>query len=398
MATGFIDYYSPFELLEFYESDALFAKVVDMLADDAALTGFSLSGISRAATEYLQKQLDSLEWDITAAEALRYQRIFGGALIFILTDEENLERPLQPGESVKGLMVYHSGQCVPHLDREGNPESFLIRTNSREFTVHHSRCLLFKSDPLPDHATDPITGFWGIPMFIRIHDALDTVNSAHAKMAKILNNAVQPVFMVSNLAELLNTEEGERNVQRRIEAASIGKGLYSTAIISEQDSFKYASGTDFLVDNARIVDQTYEILCAVTGIPKHILTDSTTADTTRRHVLGGQDRSSPELYQNLIRDLQIHQLKPALLRLLEIITEAGAAAGELKEPERAKVSFLPLYPAKPLDAAAGELKAAQATLKRVQTVQQYMNMEAITPEEARKILRTKDNSFLEAER
>ena len=74
-------------LAQMYEDDGILAKIIDMPAEDAAGTGFDLVGISPAAADYYTAELDRLAWEDAAADAVRWQRLFGGAVIIPIVDD-----------------------------------------------------------------------------------------------------------------------------------------------------------------------------------------------------------------------------------------------------------------------------------------------------------------------
>lgn len=381
-------YYTPDQLIQFYEADGLFAKCVDMPAEDAAGAGFKLEKISKAAAEYYQDQLENLKWEDVAETALRWQRLFGGALIVVKTDGGgSTETPLrlQTVRRVCGLSVFDSAHVLPTISRDGKPENYRISTGGSSLVVHPSHCLLFRSSPLPEKVEDPVIGFWGALMYGRIEAALKAVHVAHSTPLKILNR-FQSVYRMRGLSWMMSTEQGQRNLLDRMEVFDVCRGLFSAAIIGEGDEYKMLSAPGTLSEAVALVNQTWGMLSASSGIPQTLLVGNPVPDSgekIRAPLKKGRDESAFEVYASFIRSIQVQQLKKPILRLLEIIGQAGVNAGALTAPERAMIRFNPVFPGPLVEAVQRDLKEANLELARAQTIQQYIDSGIITHEEAR---------------
>lgn len=397
MNYSFSGLYSPQDLTELYEGDGLLAKIVDMPAEDAVGAGFALEGIGSKATEYYQGQLDLLQWERMAETAIKWQRLYGGALMVVLADDGGrIEQPLQlqTVQRVDGLLVFDSAHITPRMDREGKPEMFSVETGRLSFDVHTSRCLTFRSDPLPEQADDPITAFFGSPLYVRINEALSQVYASQGARVRMLNRFSQTVYKISGLAELLSTEQGEQQLSNRMEVFDLSRGLFSSVVIGEGDSLLQVRPTAPLTEAAGLINSAWSMLSAVTGIPLSILTGGHVLDSgakIRAPLQKTADDDSPQLYASFIKDIQMKQIKNPLQRLLTIIGRAGVAAGALDKLEPVRIKFNPLYPASPVEAADNELKAAQSELARAKAICQYARAGVFTPDEAMKIIRKRSN-------
>ena len=393
MKYSFSGHYAPADLTELYKSNGLLAKIVDMPAEDASGADFSLEGISAKAVEYYERQLELLQWESTAETALKWQRLFGGALIVVLADDGGrIEQPLklQTVRQVDGLLVFDSSQIIPRINQEGRPESFTISTDKVTFEAHPTRCLAFCSDPLPEHTDSSVTAFFGRPLYVRINRALSDVYTAHGAGVRAMETLSKSVYRLSGLSALLSTERGERELLNRMEALDLSRGLLSTVVIGEGDSYTTAPPPADMTEIAGLIDSSWDMLSAVTGIPEIILTGKHIMDDgskNRSPFKRTKDESAHDLYESFIRDIQVKQIKKPLRRLLKIIGRAGIAAGALEELEPVRIKFNPLYSAPPLEAASNELKEAQAELTRARTIGQYVRAGVFTPDEAKKIIR-----------
>lgn len=386
----------PAFLPESYEQNGLFAKIVDMPAEDATLKGFDLEGISRPARSYYRQELERINWPEAASTALKWQRLFGGALVVVFADDGNgLEDPLnlERVQAVDGLQVFDSTVVQAELDAEGEPVSFTLNSKRACCTVHPSRCLLFRSDPLPERATDPAREFWGALLYQRIEKEIQDVLVSHGYAPKMLQNAGGAVLKVPGLSEIMATEQCEKRAVERIQMLDALRGMLTTIFIDTGDEYQAFPLPETMTRIAALINGTWTALAACTGIPADFLVGEH-IPFTEGEMKGTWKTNSPhdskKLYAAFIRGIQEDVLKGPLLRLLEIIGRAGVAAGELRTVEPVRVKWKPIFPARGVEAAYNDLKRAQVQRKRAETLAGQVAGGIITPTEARRIIKGKN--------
>lgn len=68
-------------LTTIYEGNGLFAKIIDTPAEEAIKHGFTLKDVSdKAVEDFVAESLDELDWEELAMTAIRWTRLFGGAI------------------------------------------------------------------------------------------------------------------------------------------------------------------------------------------------------------------------------------------------------------------------------------------------------------------------------
>lgn len=382
-------------LAQMYEADGILSKIVDMPAEDAAGTGFDLVGISPAAADFFTAELDRLAWEDAAADAVRWQRLFGGAIIIPGVDDgRRLTDPLDPDRvrRVDSLHVFSAACARPNIDSQtGTAESFTVQTPGSSFTVDSSRALLFKSDtPPPEQAADDNAAFWGIPLFYRIRDALQNAALSSGAPARILGTMGQSVLKVQGLSGILSTAEGSAALADRLALMDAVRGLCGTLMIDMSETYQTAPTPPALTETAGIINSVWTALASVSGIPARVLAGGVVLDSgsaIRAPFKKGADLSSQEQYQDYIKRIQILTLKKPLLQLLHILTRAGLQSGRLIRAEPLHIRFRPLYPPPPLEQAENELKDAETELTRARTLQTYIEQGALDRKEALALLR-----------
>ncbi len=99
-------------LTEHYEENGLFAKIIDAPAEEAIKHGFELDTDNPDAAQLLDDALDALEWTEKAATAIKWARLYGGAVIVMLIDDgHGLEEPLDR-VGLADLMTSEAGEDI----------------------------------------------------------------------------------------------------------------------------------------------------------------------------------------------------------------------------------------------------------------------------------------------
>lgn len=379
-----------------YEENGLFSKIIDIPADDAVSSGFDY-GVNDVDLEtFINDSLDELDFEEKASEAIRWSRLYGGALmVMIIDDGGELTEPVN-WDGVRGideLLVFERPLVTPDYnsiynskpnDRKwskfGMPEFYDISpAYGNAFRVHESRCLLFKNGKLPQSSTKTEYRFFGIPEYIRIHKAVQETVTSHGNGVKLLDRAVQAIYKMNNLATLLETDEGEDTVLRRLRIIDMAKGIInSIAIDAEGEDYDYKTVTFSGVKD--IVDSACNMLSAVSNIPQTKLFGRSPAGEN------STGESDMENYYSFVGQIQKLNLKKNMGILLDVILAAGKYKGEFEEIPDYSLNFKPLWSLSEAEQANVNQTKAQTELTKAQTAQVYVDMQALDASEVRKRL------------
>ena len=384
-------------LSAFYEGNGLFAKIIDAPAEEAVKNGFTVEGISHKATENLYRTaLDSLKFEEVFSTAIKWARVFGGALaVMLINDGRGIDEPLDWNKirSIDEIVVYDRSVIQPgepmltnvardpfkKRARFGMPEYYTVYSRHGTFRVHESRCLIFRNGRLPENCSNANYRFWGAPEYLRIRKAVENVEISNSAGVRMLSRAIQAVYKVKDLSALLATAEGEDAVLRRIQAIDLARGLLNTVVID-------AEGEDYDFKNfslsgvGEVISQSFTFLSAVSGIPRKILTGMTATG------LKNTDNTSMEVYYNLVERIQALMVKKNLRYLLAVIFQAGKNRGEIPGVPSIKIRFFSLWSMSALEEAECKAKREQTRLIKAKTAEMYVDMGVITSEEVRKNL------------
>lgn len=387
------------QLTGLYEGNGLFSKIIDTPAEEALKHGFDLNLKSDELNAFVEDALDDLEWEERAATAIKWTRLYGGALIVMLIDDgRGLEEPVdwEHIRSIDELRVYERSIVQPdyaslyqqdyggkgvgnRVSKFGQPEYYYVSSIYGSFKVHESRCLVFRNGVLPERTSNATYLFWGMPEYVRIRRALRETVTAHTDSVKLLERSVQAIYSMKGLASLLTTDDGENQVLKRLQLVDTSRGLLnSIAIDSEGEQYDFKT---FQFSGVKdVIDATCNMLSALTNIPQTILFGRSPAG------MNATGDSDFESYYNFVEKIQRLMLKRNLRTLLDVVFRAGIASGDVAEEPDYKLEFKPLWSLSDTEQAAVDQTKAQTALVKAQTAQAYVDMQALDPTEVRRRL------------
>ena len=387
------------QLTGLYEGNGLFSKIIDAPAEEALKHGFDLNLKSDELNAFVEDALDDLEWEEKAATAIKWARLYGGALIVMLIDDgRGLEEPVdwEHIRSIDELRVYERSIVQPdyaslyqqdyggkgvgnRVSKFGQPEYYYVSSIYGSFKVHESRCLVFRNGVLPEQTSNATYLFWGMPEYVRIRRALRETVTAHTDSVKLLERSVQAIYSMKGLASLLTTDDGENQVLKRLQLVDTSRGLLnSIAIDSEGEQYDFKT---FQFSGVKdVIDATCNMLSALTNIPQTILFGRSPAG------MNATGDSDFESYYNFVEKIQRLMLKRNLRTLLDVVFRTGIASGDMAEEPDYKLEFKPLWSLSDTEQAAVDQTKAQTALVKAQTAQAYVDMQALDPTEVRRRL------------
>lgn len=387
------------QLTGLYEGNGLFSKIIDTPAEEALKHGFDLNLKSDELNAFVEDALDDLEWEERAATAIKWARLYGGALIVMLIDDgRGLEEPVdwEHIRSIDELRVYERSIVQPdssslyqqdyggkgvgnRVSKFGQPEYYYVSSIYGSFKVHESRCLVFRNGVLPEQTSNATYLFWGMPEYVRIRRALRETVTAHTDSVKLLERSVQAIYSMKGLASLLTTDDGENQVLKRLQLVDTSRGLLnSIAIDSEGENYDFKT---FQFSGVKdVIDATCNMLSALTNIPQTILFGRSPAG------MNATGDSDFESYYNFVEKIQRLMLKRNLRTLLDVVFRAGIDSGDVAEEPDYKLEFKPLWSLSDTEQAAVDQTKAQTEQIKAQTAQLYVDMQALDPTEVRRRL------------
>lgn len=393
------------QLTSLYEGNGLFSKIIDTPAEEAVKHGYKLNLSNDDLEAFVAEALDDLEWEEKAATAIKWARLYGGSIIVMLIDDgRGLEEPVdwQNIRSIDELRVYERAVVQPdyaslymqdyggkgpgnRVSKFGRPEFYYVSSIFGSFTVHESRCLVFRNGVLPEQISNSTYQIWGMPEYVRIRRAMRETITAHTDSTKLLERSVQAIYSMKNLAQLLATDDGENQVLKRLQIIDTARGLLnSIAIDAEGENYDFKT---FQFSGVKdVIDATCNMLSALTNIPQTILFGRSPAG------MNSTGESDLENYYNFVERIQKMMLKRNLRDLLDVVFRAGVASGAISEEPDFKLEFNPLWSMSDTEQATVDETRARTALAKAQAAQIYVDMQAMDATEVRHRLAS-DDSF-----
>ena len=378
------------QLTEAYEGNGLFTKIIDRPAEEAVKKGFDLGIKDHDILSFLADKLDELEWEQKASQALKWTRLYGGALmVMVINDGRNIWDPVdwQNVRGIEELRVYERPLVTPdyHSVKYGEPQFYTVSSITGTFKVHRSRTLPFRNGVLPENSLNTQYRFWGIPEYYRIKRNLQETYTAHGNGVKLLDRCVQAIYKMKNLSGLLLTDDGENQVLKRLNAIDMARGIINTMII-DADGEDYDYKQMSLSGVREIIDSTCTMLSAVTDIPQTILFGRSPAG------MNSTGEGDMENFYSMVEGIQKLNLKANGRKLLDLIFHEGVVTGQLQQKPKYKTEFEKLWSLSEKEQAELDKMKADTELVKAQTAQIYVDLQVLNPEEIRAGL-SKDDTF-----
>lgn len=393
------------EIVDFYEQNGIFARIIDAPAEEAVKHGFELEGLEDdKIQDFVDECLDELDWEETAMQCLKWARLFGGSIaVVLINDGRGLEEPVDYKhiKSIDDIRIFDRTLITPeyssmfhyeHQDpfrtrgsRLGYPEHYTISSRNGLFTVHEQRCLIFQNGVLPENTTTSMYQFWGVPEYVRVNKAVRDVEVAHGMAPKMLDRSVQAVYTMKDLAMLLATEQGEAEVLKRLQTIDMAKGLMNTMILDADGegydfrSFSYTGVSD-------VINTTCNYLSALTNIPQTVLFGRSPAG------MNSTGSSDLENYYNYIERIQKRMLRSNLRYLIALLCQAGIATKEIDRVPRIKVTFNSIWSMSEQEKVTLDQQKATVEQLKANTAVALVGAQILDPSEVRKEY-AKDDEF-----
>lgn len=376
------------ELTEIYKN-ALARRIVTAPIDDSVKNGLKIKGDT---DDKILQYMETINVEGAFVEAGYWDRLYGRSCIFIMADDGGkADEPINLNklDSIKGFVVYDK-RCIiedqtgflinddPNDSNFGKTEYYTITPlNGQQFTVHHSRVLMFDGEILPRQERIQNNGA-GLSCLNGIIKAIRRNDTAHARALDIIERISQAVMKLRGMSELLQSEEGTNQVKRRLDLIDMARNLLNTIAIDTDDDFAIHNMS--VAGVREIIQEFQQELSGMTSIPVTILFGRSPAGM---NATGSADF---ENYYNLVRRYQRTKQKPALEKLIKLIQHCKNGPTKGKELEDWQIEFEPLKQMSEKEQADLEAAKAGANKTKVDVVQALVQGQLMTPEEARNYL------------
>lgn len=372
--------------LEALYLDPLCRRVVDIFAE-AALTKrptIKFAEELEGHEKILQKFEDYLEHNEVFSyfeEALKLQRIYGGAALFMVCDDG-----LEPNKPMDPTRVRDIVDLVPLSKKEicpdqfdylnyRNPEFYRISTSKsvsenndlQYLLVHSSRILRFDGLYLPWQQRLNNHG-WGLSALQPFFEPFKRYRGATDGLSTMLNEMDLFVHKTPGVSQKIAAGR-ESALKARLEANALSRSIYGGMILDSEEDVSFAARS--LGGAQDIFDRLLDDLVAAADCPKPVLFGMSPAGG-----LSESGKFEDKLWASTIERYQNHSLRRALFEYFGIILQMRNGPTNGKVPAEWAVYFPPYFATS--DADRANLRQQIALSDQI-----YMNAGCITPMEVR---------------
>lgn len=309
--------------LSLYELGGLAARIVDMPADAAISRSLHIEGDEESV---IFAELERLSVLPALADMVRWSRLFGGAVLVLLTDDGGrLNEPLNVNrmQRINEIRVFDLTQIQPTEKRYLDPtqtnygrfETYRINIGAvsgqldNQVEVHETRLLFMGGDPLPERLKNGV--HWiGRSVTKTVFEKIRQYQNALAWSALILQRKQQAIHKMKGLAAAI--DQGlENQIRNRINLVERARSMLNGVAVDSEDDYTISQS-----DLGGVVDVLDEFKVAISAdchIPVAILFGQSAKG------MNATGENDLESYYDLIEGIQQHKMKPVLEKLIELI-------------------------------------------------------------------------------
>jgi phage-related protein (TIGR01555 family) len=306
-------------LSQLYVEIGLVQTVVDVPVDDGLRGGvkFKSKQLDESQIRELQISFDRDDDLNTAGFAAKWARLYGGAGILVLTDQDP-EEPLDieaigPDTPLEFRAVDMWELFWDKQNTEGYDPS--IQTEDFEFynyyamDVHKSRVMRIKGLTPPSFIRPRLRG-WGFSVVEVLVRSINQYLKSTDLGFEVLDEFKLDVYKIKNLVNTLLSPNGQQKIQQRVQLANWQKNYQNAVVMDSEDDFDHKQ-----LSFAGLAE-------AMTGIRMQVAADMRMPITklfgTSVSAGFSTDQNDMENYNSMVEAQVRNKLKYDLLRIAEI--------------------------------------------------------------------------------
>ncbi|HAB75417.1 MAG TPA: hypothetical protein DCE46_14930 [Pantoea sp.] len=207
--------------LEFaYRSSFLVGAAIDAVADDMTRKGVTIT--SRLEPGHKGK-VDTF-WDEAGIwdglnDTLKWSRLYGGALLVVLIDGQDMSTPLRRDRiregQFKGVLSLDRWMVTPSYydlvtdygPHFGKPKFYKVVTNQKgipSWKIHYSRLIRLDGETLPFQQAQTENG-WGMSVVERIFERIEAFDTSTVGTTQLIHKAHLRTYSIDKLRQILAT-------------------------------------------------------------------------------------------------------------------------------------------------------------------------------------------------
>lgn len=332
-----------------YRGSWIVGAAVDSVAEDMTRAGITIKGeIEPDRIESMQVSLTRKGIWAGLLEAIKWGRLYGGAVAYLIIDGQDPSTPLNPDTvgigQFRGMRIFDRWQLQPSLQNVmqdgmdvGLPEYYDVISDVTtgqvsSLRIHHSRIIRQIGIQLP--AYQAITeSLWGESVIERMQDRLLAFDTATTGAANLIQRAHLRTVGIDKLREVLaaggKAEENLLTMFHHMRMLQTNEGL---TLLDKDDTF--AAHSYSFSGLSDMILQFGQQIAGATGIPLVRLFGQSPVG------LNSTGESDLRMYYDNVSAQQESRLRDGLLRILNIMHRS--LFGEAP-PANFDFDFVPLW-------------------------------------------------------
>lgn len=233
-------------LSQIYVEHGLIRTVVDVPVDDAFRHGYRIKTkqLSPEELEKLEAEIDR-EGDVhVGSQAQKWNRLYGGAGIIILTDQDP-ETPFDISSIREGDALEYRAVDMWELywDKQ-NTEGYDVTLQEQEYEfysyyglkLHKSRVLKMKGLTAPSFIRPRLRG-WGFSIIESVVRSINQFLKETDLTFEVLDEFKLDIYKLDGLATTLMSDEGTAQVRKRVQMTNQQKNFQNAITLDSKDDY-----------------------------------------------------------------------------------------------------------------------------------------------------------------
>lgn len=235
-------------LSELYVEHGLIQTIVDVPVDDGLRGGVEITSeqLDEDQIQEVQISLDRDDDLTIVGQALKWNRLFGGAGVLIMTDQD----PRQPLEieaiDKNSPLEFRAVDMWELFWDKQNTEGYDPEIQTQEFEyynyyakqLHKSRVMRMKGLSAPSFIRPRLRG-WGFSVVEHLVRSLNQYLKANDLSFEVLDEFKLDVFKIKNLTDTLMSPDGDAQVAKRVRLANWQKNYQNALIMDTEDDYDH---------------------------------------------------------------------------------------------------------------------------------------------------------------
>lgn len=345
------------DLVNQYAQDGLCAKIVDYLPEQMLKKHICIN--HDKAKDIENKFYNELNLDYKILQALRWSRLFGGAVIIPrlnVNDLSMMATPFNINEITSDLkesdIIVLDRRYIRPLNYDNPlylPELYQVEGLDKSFYIHKSRLIIFDGIDVTIDMRMSNQG-WGESVINRIDDGLKSWGVGFcSSLAHLIQELKTGVLKLQGLNDKIaqSTDEAEQETITKLSIINMSKGIINGMVMDKEDDFINVPVS--LTGLKELLQGIKDLISTLSGIPHDRLFNESPGAS-----LGEGGKNQTINFYDSVKQAQNTYLSSQMGQLLQIVFYS---MGIMEKPE---FYFPDLYELDEVSDSQVELNEAQA--------------------------------------